>query len=111
VRRLVFPNQSGGYLSHQVFLSKIWQPLLITATLPYRKIHALRHSFGTWTRESGEPIERVRDWLRHSTTAQTERYGHLESAKPTAALDALGWAMGSAPAVVRGLSPVEVRRR
>jgi integrase len=66
------------------------------AGLPYRKVHALRHSFATWGLEgdhtNGLPAEnilRVRDWMDHASVEETERYAHVNSMGATAALDAL----------------------
>jgi integrase len=95
-RRLAFPGQRGTIIRHSTFLEHIWRPLLRRAGLPYRKVHALRHSFATWALEgdpaSGIPAEnilRVRDWMGHASVEETERYAHVNSMGATAALDAL----------------------
>lgn len=95
-RRLVFPGQRGTIQRHSTFLQHVWQTLLKAAKLPYRKPHALRHTFATWALE-GDPargippenIIRVRDWLGHSSVEETERYAHVGSHGTTPTLDAL----------------------
>ena len=36
------------------FLRGAWKPLLLAAKLPYRKPHAMRHSYATWMLEAGD---------------------------------------------------------
>jgi integrase len=99
-RALVFPNRVGRHMHHPTFLTDVWRPLLAAAKLPYRKAHALRHSFATWCLE-GNPklgfppqnILRVRDWLGHSSVEETERYAHVNSVNAGGMLDALGAAV------------------
>ena len=38
-------DEEGG---DAVLLELVWQPLLAAATLPYRKPHAMRHSYAAW---------------------------------------------------------------
>jgi len=54
---------------HQVGASK----------LPYRKPHAMRHSYATWMLEGGADLRWVKDQLGHASIEETEgTYGHLE---------------------------------
>src|SRR5262249_41748295 len=46
-RELVFPNTIGGLRQHAHMLTEFWQPLLAKAGLPYRKMHATRHTFAS----------------------------------------------------------------
>jgi hypothetical protein len=49
------------------------------ATLPYRKPHAMRHSYATWMLEAGADLRWVKDQLGHASIEETEgTYGHLE---------------------------------
>src|SRR5215468_8014251 len=55
------------------------QPLLAAAKLPYRRPHAMRHSYATWMLEDGADLRWVRDQLGHASIEETEgTYGHLE---------------------------------
>ena len=61
------------------FLEGVWQPLLAAAKLPYRKPHAMRHSYATWMLEAGADLRWVRDQLGHASIEETEgTYVHLE---------------------------------
>ena len=78
-RELVFPNTVGQITRYGGFLEGVWQPLLAAAKLPYRKPHAMRHSYATWMLEAGADLRWVRDQLGHSSIEETEgTYGHLE---------------------------------
>ena len=44
-RALVFPNTRGHIGRHSTFMEHVWQPLLKTAKLKYRKPHSMRHTF------------------------------------------------------------------
>jgi integrase len=78
-RSLVFPNTVGRITRYGAFLELVWQPLLTAAKLPYRKPHAMRHSYATWMLEAGADLRWVKDQLGHASIEETERtYGHLE---------------------------------
>ena len=78
-RQLVFPNTVGRITRHGAFLELVWQPLLAAAKLPYRKPHAMRHSYATWMLEAGADLRWVKDQLGHASIEETEgTYGHLE---------------------------------
>lgn len=86
-RVLVFPNRRGNVGRHSTVLEHVWQPLLLKAGLPYRKIHAMRHTFATWALEGNEekgippaPILAVRDWMGHASVEETEGYLHRDRA-------------------------------
>ena len=95
-RQLVFPNSRGRIGRHSTFLQHVWQPLLKSAGLPYRKIHAMRHTFATWALEGNEekgipptPILTVRDWMGHASVEETEGYLHRRRASHSAAINRL----------------------
>jgi integrase len=77
-RQLVFPNTAGRITRYGAFLELVWQPLLRQTALPYRKPHAMRHSYATWLLEAGADIRWVKDQMGHASIAETEgTYGHL----------------------------------
>lgn len=77
-RALVFPNTVGRVTRYGTFLEHVWQPLLAAAKLPYRKPHAMRHSYATWMLEEGADLRWVKDQMGHSSIDETEgTYGHL----------------------------------
>jgi integrase len=77
-RQLVFPNTVGGITRYGAFFELDWEPLLRSTALPYRKPHAMRHSYATWLLEAGADIRWVRDQMGHASIGETEgTYGHL----------------------------------
>ena len=95
-RALVFPNSRGKIGRYSVFLSHVWQPLLLKAGLRYRKPHSMRHTFATWALEGNEekgippaPILAVRDWMGHASVQETEGYLHRSKASHVKAVNAL----------------------
>jgi integrase len=88
-RQLVFPNLAGRPQWHSSFLELVWQPLLEKAGLPYRKIHAMRHTFGTWAADAGVPIHQLAAWMGHASIKETERYLHADQARITRSIDVL----------------------
>jgi integrase len=77
-RQLVFQNTRGRGAGHAHFLENVWQPLLAAAKLPYRKPHALRHTYATWLLEGGADIRWVQQQMGHASIGQTaDTYGHV----------------------------------
>jgi integrase-like protein len=69
----------GRITRYGALLELVWQPLLAATTLPYRKPHAMRHSYATWMLEAGADLRWVKDQLGHASIDETEgTYGHLE---------------------------------
>ena len=78
-RQLAFPNSVGRITRYGTFLELVWQRLLQAAKLPYRKPHAMRHSYATWMLEEGADLRYVKDQMGHASIDETEgTYGHLE---------------------------------
>ena len=78
-RELAFPNTAGRITRYGAFFELVWKSLLTAAKLPYRKPHAMRHSYATWMLEAGADLRWVKDQLGHASIEETEgTYGHLE---------------------------------
>jgi integrase len=78
-RELAFPNTVGRITRYGAFFELVWKALFAATDLPYRKPHAMRHSYATWTLEAGADLRWVRDQLGHASIEETEgTYGHLE---------------------------------
>jgi integrase len=85
----VFPNSVGRVTRYGTFHDLVWKPLLAAAALPYRKPHAMRHSYATWLLEEGADLRYVKDQMGHASLEETEgTYGHLapERHEPRVAL-------------------------
>lgn len=81
-RRLVFPNHRGNITRYGTFMEHVWDRLFAATKLPYRKPHAMRHSYATWLLEAGADLRYVKDQLGHSSIEETEgTYGHLVHAR------------------------------
>ena len=77
-RRVVFPTAEGRMVRHGHFIESVWQPLLATAGVPYRKYHATRHTYATWMLETGADLRWVSQQMGHASLKQTaDTYGHL----------------------------------
>src|SRR5206468_683536 len=87
-RRLVFPNGVSRIGRYGAFHGLVWRSLLTITKLPYRKPHAMRHSYATWMLEDGADLRYVKDQLGHASIEETEgTYGHLERRRHEAATD------------------------
>jgi len=99
-RQLVFPNTVGGVTRYGAFHELVWQPLLREAALPYRKPHAMRHSYARWLLEAGADIRWVKDQMGHASIGETEgTYGHLVRERHERDVDHLNavlWGVNSA---------------
>jgi integrase len=77
-RQLVFPNTVGRVTRYGYFLEGMWQPLLKATRLPYRKPHAMRHSYAAWLLERKVDLRYVKEQMGHASIDETEgTYGHL----------------------------------
>lgn len=45
------------------------------------RIHDLRHALGQWAHDAGEPLSRIKETLRHTTLAMTERYARTSETR------------------------------
>jgi integrase len=89
-KQLVFPNTRGRVTGHAHFLENVWQPLLAAAKLPYRKPHALRHTYATWLLEAGADIRWVQQQMGHASIRQTaDTYGHVQPSRHEAPVEGL----------------------
>ena len=79
--KLLFPSQTGTYIDAKN-LQRSWKRALERYNIPYRKFHALRHTYATALFEKGVNIVTVSKLLGHSTIKTTEIYTHvLENVK------------------------------
>jgi integrase len=50
---VLFPAPRGGYIDIERFRHREWAPALRAAGIEHRRINDMRHTFATWTIESG----------------------------------------------------------
>lgn len=67
---LVFANDIGTQIDPKNF-RKHYKSLLKKAGLPYKKFHALRHSYGAMLLELGEDLKVIQEMMRHEELATT----------------------------------------
>ena len=73
---LLFPSETGTYIDAKN-LQRSWKRALENANIPYRKFHALRHTYATRLFENGTSILTVSRLLGHSSIKTTEIYAHV----------------------------------
>ena len=84
-RELAFPSTVGRITRYGAFFELVWKPLLTAAKLPYRKPHAMRHSYATWTLEGGADLRWVKDQLGHASMRRRRGPTAISSASTTRA--------------------------
>lgn len=45
------------------------------------RLHDLRHALGQWSHDAGQPLSRIKEALRHTTLAMTERYARTSATR------------------------------
>jgi len=73
---LLFPSETGTFMDAKN-LQRSWKRALDNANIPYRKFHALRHTYATRLFENGTSILTVSRLLGHSSIKTTEIYTHV----------------------------------
>lgn len=74
----VFPSENPDtHLDHHNFYARVYQPALVTATLPGVTWHTLRHTFASRLAMNGQAPSTIAALLRHSGTDLVARYAHL----------------------------------
>lgn len=73
---LLFPSLTGTYMDAKN-LRRSWERALITAKVPHKKFHSLRHTYATRLFENGVSILTVSRLLGHSSIRTTEIYTHV----------------------------------
>jgi integrase len=74
----VFPSENPDtHLDHHNFYARVYQPALVTATLPGVTWHTLRHTFASRLAMNGQAPSTIAALLRHSETDLVARYAHL----------------------------------
>lgn len=74
--KLLFPSETGTYIDAKN-LRRSWERALEKANIPYRKFHALRHTYATRLFENNTSILTVSRLLGHSSIKTTEIYTHV----------------------------------
>lgn len=62
-------------------VSTSWRNLFEETGIKYRRIHDLRHTFGTWLYQATGDIKMVQETLNHASVATTMRYAHSNKQK------------------------------
>ncbi len=77
---LVFATVEGKPIDAHNLLKRVWAPALRRAGLPYRQVHALRHSCALLLLAAGEPVPSVAKQLGHASIRMTlDAYAHFSS--------------------------------
>lgn len=79
---LLFPTESGGRISSQLFHNKCWRPVLekVASRIGKRpRPHDLRHTCASWMINNGAELTDVQGHLGHEKiTTTVDVYGHLD---------------------------------
>lgn len=78
---LLFPSETGTYIDSRNLL-RSWKRVFEHIDVPYRKFHALRHTYATQLLKNETQLITVSRLLGHASVKTTEIYAHvLESTK------------------------------
>ncbi|KPU43004.1 tyrosine recombinase XerC [Oxobacter pfennigii] len=85
----VFTTELGNPIDASNFL-RSYARILKKANIPYRKFHAIRHTYATKLFERGVPLKTVQELLGHSDISITAKiYTHVMPEEKTRAVDKL----------------------
>lgn len=73
---LLFPSSTGTHIDNRN-LVRSWKRSFKDIDVPYKKFHALRHTFATQLIKSGSQLITVSRLLGHSSIKTTEIYAHV----------------------------------
>lgn len=88
---LVVPAARGGALDGHNFGRRDFATAVELAKVEPCRLHDARHTYASWLRQAGIPLETIQDLLGHASIITTQRYAHLgntQNAAVKAALDA-----------------------
>lgn len=85
----VFTTSSGQLLDPSTF-SKSYRRLLKRANIPYRKFHAIRHTFGTTAIRRGVNVKDLQMLMGHSDIQTTYIYVHADEESKRSAIELMG---------------------
>ncbi len=82
----VFPGPRGG-ARHPRRDYEAWRQLLVRAAVKHHRLHAARHTTGTFLRATGADLTEIQGILRHTELAMSARYVDLGMAAKHEALN------------------------
>jgi integrase len=75
--KLLFPDDSGGYISLHAWRRGEWKGALRAAGLEYRAPYALRHTYAAWSIAAGVSLFSLARRMGTSVDQIDRTYGHL----------------------------------
>lgn len=89
VSQYVFTNKNGNIINAATFLES-YKTLLRNAGVPYRKFHAIRHTFGTEAIRRGVNVKDLQMLMGHADIATTYIYVHADEESKANAVSLMG---------------------
>jgi site-specific recombinase XerD len=77
-------------------IAKTWSRIRAAASVPFLRIHDLRHMYASFLVNSGRTLYEVQQILGHSDPSVTQRYAHLSTESLQAAANAASRAIANA---------------